>query len=150
MAARRQRGFTLIELMVVVAIVALLAAVGLPSYQNYVLKSNRSVAKTKLLELAARQEQYFSDNKVYTNNLQLLGVAASPMSVDSRGSWVAVGSATQRYTISAAISNGGMSFTLTADTAGEQTKDDSNCATLTLTETGLRGGTGALAAACWD
>lgn len=150
MPCRRQSGFTLIELMIVVVIVAVLAAVGLPSYQDYVLKSNRAVAKTKLLELAARQEQYFADNKVYTNNLVLLGVAANPMSVDSKGAWVAVGNSTARYLLSATIANGGMSFTLTADTAGEQAKDDARCATLTLTETGLRGGTGSLGAACWQ
>jgi type IV pilus assembly protein PilE len=150
MQASRQSGFTLPELMIVIVIVGILAAVALPSYQDYVLRSNRAVAKSKLLELAARQEQYFADNKVYTNNIQLLGVAANPMSVDSRGGWVASGSASARYEISAAISNAGMSFTLTADTAGEQVKDDGKCATLTLTETGQRGGTGSLGASCWD
>lgn len=147
---RRQAGFTLIELMVVVLVIAILASVALPAYQGYVRKSNRTVAKTKLLELAARQEQYFADNKVYTNNLVLLGVAASPMSVNNRGAWVAGGTTGELYSISAAINNGGLGFVLTADTVGDQTGDDSNCATLTLTETGLRGATGSLGAACWD
>jgi type IV pilus assembly protein PilE len=150
MSARRQHGFTLIELMIVVTIIGLLAAVAVPAYQDYVRKGNRAVAKTKLMELAARQEQYFSDNKVYAADLTLLGVAANPMSVDARGSWVAVGSTAALYTISAATSNANMSFTLTATATGGQSSDSAKCATLTLSETGLRGGTGALGANCWD
>jgi type IV pilus assembly protein PilE len=150
MSRTAQRGFTLMELMVVVLIVAILAAVALPTYFDSVRKSNRTIAKTKLLELAGRQEQYFADNKVYTNDLTLLGVGANPTGVNSKGTFIASSSAASLYTISAALSNSNMSFTLTADTANSQTKDDANCATLTLSETGARGGTGGMGASCWD
>ena len=52
-----QQGFTLIELMIVVAIVAILAAVAIPSYQQYVVKSNRSAAQSHLLSVDNKQEQ---------------------------------------------------------------------------------------------
>ncbi len=63
---RPQKGFSLIELMVAVAIVAIIAAVAIPSYASFQLKSKRSEAKTALLDVSARLEQYYSENKEYT------------------------------------------------------------------------------------
>jgi type IV pilus assembly protein PilE len=143
----RQRGVTLIELMIVVVIVAVLASVALPSYRDYVLKSNRAVAKGKLLDIAARQEAFFSDNKQYTATLSNLGIADSGADPDSN--WVAASSTDAIYTFSLAVTNSGMSFTATATTANAQTPDDSRCATLTVTNTGQRGATGSLGMDCW-
>jgi type IV pilus assembly protein PilE len=150
MQRRRARGFTLAELMVVVAIVAILAAIALPSYRDSTLKANRAVAKAKLLDVAARQEAFFSDNKVYSNTLEELGFAEEPMGVDANSNWVADDSDEAVYTVSATTSNGNLAFTVTADTVNGQSKDDGKCATFTLTETGLRGATGSLGVACWD
>ncbi|MGB6187978.1 MAG: type IVa pilus pseudopilin TppA [Aeromonas molluscorum] len=61
------RGFSLIELMIVVAIVAILGAIGYPSYQRYVLSSHRVEAKKMLLDAANRQETYFMDFNRYTS-----------------------------------------------------------------------------------
>ena len=71
---RRIRGFTLIEVMVVVAIVAILAAVGIPSYQNYVRKSNRAAAQAFLTDLANKEVLYLQTARAY-GSLTDLGVS---------------------------------------------------------------------------
>lgn len=67
------RGFTLIELMIVVTIVGILAAIGYPSYQNYVLRAQRSEAVAMLMDLQAKQERYYFSNNRYTNDVADLG-----------------------------------------------------------------------------
>jgi|GEM_PF-73132 len=61
----KQSGFTLIEVMIVVVIISILAAVAVPSYQNYILRSKRADATNKLTDIANQQIQYFIDNRVY-------------------------------------------------------------------------------------
>jgi len=81
---RYSRGVTLIELMIVVVIVSILAAVALPSYTAYVLRSHRVEAKTALLDLAGREERYYSTSQTgafYTNLNTALGY---PISDDGR------------------------------------------------------------------
>lgn len=71
----RSKGFTLIELMIAVAIVAILAAVAIPSYQQYTLKSRRAVAKTFLLDVSAKQQQYLLDARTYATSLSALNLS---------------------------------------------------------------------------
>lgn len=77
----RIRGFTLIELMVVVAIVGILAAIAYPSYQAYVRAANRSAAQQYMLEISSRQQQYLLDNRQYATTLSALGMATVPDTV---------------------------------------------------------------------
>ncbi len=78
---KNQQGFTLIELMIVVAIVAILAAIAIPSYTQYVVKTNRSDAKIVLMRFAQLQESYFVQNMSYAQDLTTgaggLGLAAT-------------------------------------------------------------------------
>ena len=64
-----QKGFTLIELMIVVVVIAVLAAIAYPSYTRYVQRSNRSAAEQLMLEIANREIQYFQDARAYTSTL---------------------------------------------------------------------------------
>ena len=65
MARRRIRGFTLLEIMIVVAIVGILAAIVLPSYQNQVRKANRSAAQQFLMDVATKEQQILMDTRSY-------------------------------------------------------------------------------------
>ena len=66
-ATSRQSGFTLIELMIVVAIIAILASIALPAYQDYVVRAKIPDATSKLANFRVRMEQYFQDNRRYSN-----------------------------------------------------------------------------------
>lgn len=80
---RRARGFTLIELMVTVAIAAILASVSIPMYRDYVLRSRIIDATSKLSDFRVRMEQYFMDNRTYVDSGKC-GVA-DPKDTDDAG-----------------------------------------------------------------
>ncbi len=69
--AGRPAGFTLVELMTVVAIIAILAAIALPGYQQYIVRANRTAAQSLMLDLANREHQYFAANRTYATSAQL-------------------------------------------------------------------------------
>jgi type IV pilus assembly protein PilE len=66
---RSQHGFTLLELMITAAIVAILGAVALPSYKQYLIKGKRAAAEAAMMEIANREQQYFLSNRTYTATL---------------------------------------------------------------------------------
>ena len=68
-ASRDRGGFSLIELMIVVAIIGILAMIGIPSYDRYVIRSNRAVAKQFILTVASKQEQYILDARQYATSI---------------------------------------------------------------------------------
>ncbi len=72
---KKQIGFTLIELMIVVAIISILAAVAYPSYVNQTKKARRSDAQQLMLDISNREEQYLLDVRAYTNNPTNMSVA---------------------------------------------------------------------------
>jgi type IV pilus assembly protein PilE len=76
---KQSSGFTLIEVMVVVAVISVLAAIAIPSYQEYVLRANRSDAQDKLAEVAFEQERFANRNRRYTLDMTELGYAADPV-----------------------------------------------------------------------
>jgi type IV pilus assembly protein PilE len=75
--AKASRGFTLIELMIVIVIIGILAAVAIPAYDDYVKKARRSQAQQLLLEIANRQEMYLLDARAYTNSFTTLQFTSS-------------------------------------------------------------------------
>ena len=75
---RKASGFTLIELLAAVAIIGILAAIGYPSYTNYVMRSKISEAVANLSDMRAKMEQYFLDNRKYTGACTAGTVAPLP------------------------------------------------------------------------
>jgi prepilin-type N-terminal cleavage/methylation domain len=74
-AAARARGFTLVEVMITVAIVGILAAIALPSYRDHIRTSRRSEAQAYLMNVAARQQQFLIDSRSYAAALATIGIA---------------------------------------------------------------------------
>ena len=64
---KNEQGFTLIELMIVVAIIAILSAIALPAYNDYILRGKLSEAYSQLSSLQVREEQFYQDNRAYSN-----------------------------------------------------------------------------------
>lgn len=69
----RQNGFTLIELMIVVAIIAILATIAMPAYQEYVKRGHRAAAQSEMMDIANRQQQFFLANRSYAATVGALG-----------------------------------------------------------------------------
>jgi type IV pilus assembly protein PilE len=116
-ALQSARGFTLMEMMIAVAVIGILAAVAYPSYVNQLRQSRRTDAKVALLDLAARQERYFSVNNVYATTPQSLGYAKAEFPVD------VLSGSTAYYQLRTQIGAGATSFTATAVPVGAQERD---------------------------
>lgn len=139
----RHRGFTLIELMIVVAVIGILTAIALPNYNEYIRRGHRADARAGLLQVQQWLERAATANGVYPTTL--------PNSLQWR---LADGTPdpTKRYTIGFQAGNSNAAFTLIATRRGGQAAD--RCGDFTLTNTGTRGAnnltTGTTATDCWN
>lgn len=138
---RRAKGFTLIELMVVVVVVAILAAIAYPNYLEQVRKSRRAEAKATLSNVAQTLERCYTRFGAYQN---AAGDCSAATNV-SAGNEVQSESDWYRVTADVDIAAGAQTYSLTAVPQGAQA-DDTDCGNFTLTHTGQRG---ADAADCW-
>ncbi len=107
MSVHRNRGFTLIEVMVTLAILAILGAVALPSYTGYVQRSRVPAALEALSSFSTRMEQRFQDTGCYASTCTPVGAACG----------VAVPTPTN-FTVTCALANNGLNYTATATGAG--------------------------------
>jgi type IV pilus assembly protein PilE len=131
----RTRGFTLLEVMVTCVVVAILAAIALPSYLNQVQKSRRTDAKSALVGAAGQLERYFTERGTYAT--ATLGTGGVYPSTTQNG----------YYALSLANLTA-TTYTLRATPAGAQVGDP--CGTMTYTEQGVKGVTGSLSVSqCW-
>ena len=105
---KKTQGFTLIELMIVVAIIGILAGIALPSYQQHVIRASREAAQTELLQMAAVQEKIYLNSSSYTTVAITAaytgkfngGLSANARSVDGKYDYACVCNA-QDFTITA-------------------------------------------------
>jgi type IV pilus assembly protein PilE len=128
---KKHSGFSLIELMIVIAIVGIVSTIAFNSYRNYVIKSNRTEGRSGLQVAAATLEKCRSLYGSYNH----VNCGYADFTTESN-----------RYDITGAIA--ATSYTLTATPIGGQAAD-ADCTALTLTNTGVKGGTGADPAECW-
>ena len=127
-AHRGSRGFTLIELMITMVLVAVVTVIAIASYTHQVTKSRRADAKTALLDLAAREERYFTSNNTYTNVAANLGYTALPASIPG-----GAGAATYSVNVTAANAT---SFSAQATRAAVQATDE--CGDYTIDDRGTQ------------
>ena len=132
--SRIQFGFTLVELMIAVAIVGILAAIAYPSYTSFVTSSNRSEGQGELLRFANLQEQYFVDYRTYGTDLKALGKTTATVLTEHKN-----------YAISVVAGANAVGFTLNATAKGAQLANDSACSPLTINQVGEKGPAG-----CWN
>lgn len=130
-------GFTLIEMLIVIAIVSILAGIAYPSYMQYVLKSKRTEAQSALIDIANRQEMYYLDHHQYATNLATdLGLSANPFITENG-----------YYRIETSSARATADFTLTAIAISTQAAD-SECASLSVDHNSTKSSS-AGNEACW-
>lgn len=113
----KQQGFSLLELMVTVAIVGILVGIVYPSYVDGLTRSRRAEAMSQIIRVANLQEQYFADNRTYATDMIKLGLAADPYITDNG-----------YYSIDAvAVTAISEDFIITATATGIQAANDSYC-----------------------
>jgi len=122
----RAKGFSLIELMIVLVILAIIVVIAIPVYNAQITSSRRDEGITMLLHTAIKQEQFYLDHKVYSDDMTDLGFAVNP-SPTPKGF----------YEISTTIVNLGQNFSLTATRKKAQTSD-AECGDLTLNSFGIK------------
>ena len=136
---RKSRGFTLIEMLMTVAIISILVAIAYPGYTSYVRKAHRGEAISALMEIANAQEKFYLDCGVnsYATSLaaarNCAGLALGYVSATAGGYYALAVTAADATT-----------YSLTATAQGSQV-DDTGCTVLTLTSTGLK----TPASGCW-
>lgn len=136
-----RHGWTLIELVIALTILAILLALAYPAYTEQVIKARRADGHALLFEAAQRQQQFFTANNTFTTTIGSGGLGMSTASPEGY------------YTLSVAVPSGltiATAYTLTATRVAPQTAD-TRCGNLTLTHQGSKGNSGGSVAAdlCW-
>jgi type IV pilus assembly protein PilE len=145
---RLSTGFTLVELMVVCVVAALLLAIAIPAYNSQVRKSRRTDAKSATMDLAGREERYYSTQNAYTATAANLGYAALPSNVDNN--YYAINVTVPR---AGAPANTASYLVTTTPVAGNGQDQDTTCAAFSVDELGRRsavdGAGNDATATCW-
>jgi type IV pilus assembly protein PilE len=140
---KRSVGFTLIEMMIVVAIVAILAAIAVPSYTSYITKTKRVAAQGCLSQIAGYMERYYTTNLRYDQDANK---AANPYPMPDCAGAAQTGDSYTYPPLVAGTTLTATSYTITAVPRDAQAKRDTKCGTLSLDQTGQRS---AASPGCW-
>ena len=140
MKSKQNKGFTLIELMIVVAILAVIVAIAYPSFLGQIQKARRSDAKQALFEVAAKLEQYYQDNKGYPTTADMTNLGYAGATFTSLEGY---------YTIGFNGVPTATTYIIEAVPIAPQ-DDDTDCATFRMNHLGVKSVTGSLSAdICW-
>ena len=135
-SARQSQGFTLIEMMIVVAMIAIIATIALGSYRDSTVRANRAAAASYILEVASLQERYLLDNRDYAPDMATLGANPPP-------------EVSANYTVTTSDPGGvAPAYEVTATPSGAQASDDTQCGWLRINNLGAKTSQQA-GARCW-
>jgi type IV pilus assembly protein PilE len=140
---RRRGGFTLLELMIVLMVMGVLAAIAITSYSRYGIRARRTDGQKLLMAIANAEEGYFALHNAYAD-LATIGYATTATATSEGGYYSAT------VTVSTINNVAAQAFTATATPIKGNSQARDTCAALTLTDTGLRGATGTTTnGTCW-
>jgi type IV pilus assembly protein PilE len=135
-------GFTLVELMITVAIVAILATIAMANYTSQIQKSRRTDARSAVMDLAGREEKLFSTTNAYSG-------APSDLGYGAVGAVFPITVGSGYYQVSVTVASPPISYLITATAFGSQASD-TKCITLSVDQFGSQTSTGTeTAATCW-
>ncbi|MCB1865622.1 MAG: type IV pilin protein [Chromatiales bacterium] len=141
------RGFSLIELMIALAVLVVLTTVAIPAYNSYVIKAQRSEGRKALMQIALAQERFFTINNRYTANISSLARDPSDPDAPFDGNSA---DTDPKYAIALTVTNSGQRYTTTATPkSGKAVSNDSDCTKISLNYLGVQSGSGASSDACW-